>query len=729
MDFGMRFSRVVTFVTGAIAFAACGASAPSGAGPPAPRVGPPPRAQDSAPAPAGASQARRRALAAFGRTPLAFARNGGQAAARVRYLARDGDTSLLFADRDVTLVFREAVAPAANLGHGLALRLRFVGPDPGVTLQAGPRSVETVNHLVGDASRWRRGLPTHAALTYRGVWPGIDLVFRGRGGRLKYEFHVAPGADVRSIHLAYRGVRRLAVGAGGRLLIRTAFGTLTDGAPVSYQRRGVGRVPVHSRYAPRGAAGYGFVLGPDYDPARPLVIDPGIAYSTFLGGTGADEGMGVAVDEHGSAYVTGRTLSADYPSTPGVFDEAVGGPYGTDAFVTKLDPSGSTVVYSTFVGGSDTDEASAIAIDGDGRAYITGQTWSTDYPTTAGAPAPAGAGDAFVTGLSADGSTLAHSTLLGGSGRDSGLAVAAAGRAVSVTGYTASADFPTTGDALDPSFNGTTDAFVTQYDTEDGGLAYSTFVGGSGGDAGLVAVDDQGGAYITGRTSSVDYPTTPNAFDSSLGGPVDAVVTKLGAGGSTLDYSTLLGGSGLDAGAAIAVDRRGRPHVTGVTASGDYPTSAGALDTSFNGVTDAFVTALDADGSVPAYSTFLGGADRDEGLGLALDEAGRDYVTGSTWSADHPTTADAVVPARNGSADVFVAKLGARASSLAYSTFLGGTGYDAGRGIAVDPSGRAVYVTGETLSPDHPTSPAAFDRGHNGGRDAFVTKLELGQAR
>jgi hypothetical protein len=271
---------------------------------------------------------------------------------------------------------------------------------------------------------------------------------------------------------------------------------------------------------------------------------------------------------------------------------------------------------------------------------------------------------------------------------------------------------------------------MAEFAIASGRLAYSTFVGGTGADAGSgIAADEQGGVYVTGRTSSGDYPTTASAFDSNLDGSVDAVVTKLQVGGPVLTYSTLLGGAAFDAGAAIAVDRRGRAHVTGVTASGNYPTTAAAHDASFGGVTDAFVTVLGTDGSAPAYSTFLGGGNRDEGLGIALDEEQRSYVTGLTWSPDYPTTADAAGLALKGSADAFMTRLGAGGGPLVYSTFIGGTDYDAGRAIAVDESGRRIYLTGETLSADHPTTSAAFDPGANGGRDAFVTRIDLAEPR
>jgi hypothetical protein len=725
--------RVVGVIGATTAFAACGATGPDNPGRSLSIAASPVSLAGTEPMGKGASAAGD-ALAALARVPLSFAPNAGQANGDVRYLARDRGTSLLFGDDNVRMIFSKPPdSRATTLARGLMLQLRFLRSDSTARLRAGPRDGGSVSHLVGDPSRWQGGLPTRSSLIYRGLWPGVDLVFRGRGGRLKYEFHVAPGSDVRSIRLAYAGARRLTIGPGGRLLIRTALGTLADDAPVSYQRHGAVRTRVRSRYTLRGtASAYGFALGSEYDPTRPLVIDPGIAYSTFLGGSGADEGMGIAVDQRGNAYVAGRTLSVDYPHTPGAFDPAIGGPSGSDAFVTKLDATGSRVLYSTYIGGGDTDEASAIAVDEDGNAFITGQTWSADYPVTldAALASSSAAGDAFVSELGADGSQLVHSTLLGGSSRDAGLAIARAGGGVYVTGYTASSDFPTTPDGFDLAFGGATDIFMAEFAIASGRLAYSTFVGGTGADAGFgIAADEQGGVYVTGRTSSGDYPTTASAFDSNLDGSVDAVVTKLQVGGPVLTYSTLLGGAAFDAGAAIAVDRRGRAHVTGVTASGDYPTTAAAHDASFGGVTDAFVTVLGTDGSAPAYSTFLGGGNRDEGLGIALDEEQRSHVTGLTWSPDYPTTADAAGLALKGSADAFMTRLGAGGGPLVYSTFIGGTDYDAGRAIAVDESGRRIYLTGETLSADHPTTSAAFDPGANGGRDAFVTRVDLAEPR
>jgi hypothetical protein len=332
-------------------------------------------------------------LDAYGKLPLSFIPNEGQTEEAVRYYAQGAGYGFFFTKEGATLSFSEAK------GRGHALGLDFLGADPDATLDARQRLAGKVNYLVGDdPSKWQQGLPTHAELLYGGLWPGIDMAVRGQGGNLKYEFHLKPGSSVEDVRLAYRGAEGLSVGAGGELLIQTSLGILKDAVPVSYQRIGGERVPVESRYTLKRDGGYGFAVGA-YDPRYPLVIDPGLDYSTFLGGTGFDFGSGIAVRD-GKAYVIGDTGSDDYPTTPGAFDRTYNGGRA-DAFVTKLNASGSALLYSTFLGGTGNDRGLDIAVDGRGRAYVTGATRSADYPTTRGAFDTTfnGAQDAFVTKL------------------------------------------------------------------------------------------------------------------------------------------------------------------------------------------------------------------------------------------------------------------------------------------------------------------------------------------
>jgi hypothetical protein len=287
----------------------------------------------------------------------------------VRYYAQGAGYGFFFTHKGITLSFVE------GKGRGNALALDFLGADPHATLEAHQQLAGKVNYLVGnDPAKWRQGLPTHAELLYGGLWPGIDMAVRGEGGNLKYEFHLKPGASVKDIRLGYRGAEGVSVGAGGGLLIQTSLGVLKDAAPVSYQLIGGERVPVKSGYRLPGDGGYGFAVGA-YDPRYPLIIDPRLAYSTFLGGTDSDNGSGIAVDGRGRAYVTGNTQSAGYPTTRGAFDTTFD---GFDAFVTKLNASGSALDYSTFLGVA---VAQDIAVRF-GKAYVTGFTESSDYPTT-----------------------------------------------------------------------------------------------------------------------------------------------------------------------------------------------------------------------------------------------------------------------------------------------------------------------------------------------------------
>jgi hypothetical protein len=330
---------------------------------------------------------------AYTKLPLSFNPNESQTEEAVRYYSQGAGYGFFFTKERAVLSF------ADGEGGGHALALSFLGANPHATLEAQKRLSGKVNYLIGDdPTKWQKGLPTHGELLYGGLWPGIDMAVRGEGGKLKYEFHLKPGASVEDVRLGYRGAEGLSVGAGGELLVRTSHGVLKDAAPVSYQLIGGERVPVKSHYRLTGDGGYGFAVG-SYDPRYPLVIDPGLDYSTFLGGGDFEQGSGIAVDERGRAYVTGSTISADFPTTPGAFDRTLN--TSQDAFVTKLNASGSALAYSTFLGGAFDDRGEGIAVR-EGRAYVTGNTISADYPTTPGAfdtTFNGGNTDVFVTRL------------------------------------------------------------------------------------------------------------------------------------------------------------------------------------------------------------------------------------------------------------------------------------------------------------------------------------------
>jgi hypothetical protein len=581
-------------------------------------------------------------------------------------------------------------------------------PDPEVS---GVQELPGRSHyfIGNDPSRWRMDVPHYARVSYREVYPGVDLVYHGSQRALEYDFVVSPASDPRRIRFHVEGPEEMRLDEEGNLVLQVRGGRLVQHAPLVYQDVEGERQRVTGGYVLRGGGDVGFEVGA-YDTRRPLVIDPVLEYSTYLGGSSLDVGNAIALDSSGSAYVTGSTLSTAFPTqTPFQADQGL-----EDAFVTKLSPSGSSLVYSTYLGGGDAEQAFGIAVDGSGSAYVTGFTSSTDFPTLSPYQTDQGGDDAFVTKLSPSGSSLVYSTYLGGSDSEqgNGIAVHGSGSAY-VTGHTISTDFPT----LNPyqGARGLVDAFVTKFSPSGSSLSYSTRLGGGDAEYGFgIAVDNSGSAYVTGPTLSTDFPTqNPYQVDQGL---QDAFLTKLSPSGSSLVYSTYLGGSDNDSANGIAVDGSGSAYVTGDTSSTDFP----ALNPyqGDQGMQDVFVTKVASSGSSLVYSTYLGGSDVDVGLGIAVDTSGSAYVTGQTTSTDFPTL-DAY-QTDQGSSDAFVTKLSRSGSTLAYSTYLGGSSSDRASGIAVD-GGESAYVTGLTASTDFPTqSPYQTDQGN---ADAFVAKL------
>jgi hypothetical protein len=596
-----------------------------------------------------------------------------------------------------------------------------------------------VSYLRGsEPSGWESGIPTYARVRYDEVYPGVDLLFHGSRGQLEYDFVVAPGADPSRIGLLFRGAA-LRLSARGDLVSDTPAGRIVHRAPLIYQETPSGRREVPGGFQLDGHR-VTFSVG-EYDAALALVIDPQVlAYSTFLGGSGGEEGLGIAVDDDGSAYVTGNTVdqTVDYPTTPGAYDVTHnGGTY--DAFVTKVNAAGTDVVYSTFLGGSGQDSGTGIAVDGSGNAYVTGysEDATTDYPTTTGAydQSHNGGFDVVVTKLNATGTApLTYSTFLGGTLNDfaSGIAVDGLGNAY-LTGRTADAttDYPVTTGAYDESHNGNEDAFVTKLNATGSAPTYSTFLGGLSADNGHgIAVDGAGAAYVTGESSEASappFPTTTGAYSEENNGSADVFVTKMNVAGSALTYSTFIGGSGIDIAYGIALDGSGNAHVTGQTADAttDFPITTGAYDGSHNGNDDAFATKMNAAGTDLMYSTLLGGSGGDLAQAIAVDGAGTAYLTGflDAASTDFPTTSGALAESANGGEEAFVTKVNAAGTSLVYSTFLGGSATDFGKAIAVDGSGN-TYVTGYTFddTTDFPTTAGAYDEAVD-GLDAFVAKL------
>ncbi len=562
-------------------------------------------------------------------------------------------------------LFLTATEAVLRNSQSAILRMKLVNANPASQIEGLDELPGKSNYFIGsDPQQWRAGVTNYAKVKYREVYPGVDLVYYGHERQLEYDFILAPGADPKQIKLAFDGAARMRIDGDGDLALGTAAGEVRQHRPVIYQEANGGRRLVDGRYVLLGQNEVGFEIG-EYDAGRPLVIDPVLSYATYLGGSANDFIRAIRVDAASNIYVAGNTLSADFPvvnalqPTYGGTSGSGGASFG-DTVVTKLNPAGA-IVYSTFLGGSGSDAANHMTIDTAGNVYLAGATFSTDYPLM---------------------------------------------------------------NPLQSTRRGPFTACVTKLNAAGNALVYSTYLGGSVGEfASGIAVDDVGAAYVTGGTSSADFPLV-NALQANLGGgpyPADVFVTKINAVGSAIVYSTFLGGNSSEVGFDIAVDVAGNVYVAGVTQSTNFPL-ANALQPNHGGaIDDAFVVKINPAGSALVYSTYLGGSGDEAVLGgIAVDQKGAAYVTGVTNSTNFPT-ANPFQPNSGGGFDAFVAKLNPSGSALEYSTYLGGNANDGASEVVPDGAGNA-YVSGGTSSANFPLA-RSLQSSLRGTSDAFVTKL------
>lgn len=617
---------------------------------------------------------------------------------------------------------------------GVHIKLSFIGA--ATDLQAKPFGRQTTRVSTIHGADRQSNQPAWAGVRYPDLYPGIDLVVTGKGGRL-YPYLVAARntnlqpawADVRlrvegADELALEGnLLRLSTVAGEFILplfpVLGADGAIYDGDLPTPRRSGKEVVS-----AP-------FAVGQiDSGPTDPQQYD--IFYSTFLDGSGISIGYGVAVEPStGITYIAGATTASDFPSTPGAFDPFHNGQW--DAFVVQLSSQGDSLGFATFIGGDRDDFAHTIALDQSGFVYVAGQTFSSDFPTTEGAydTEPNGSEDIFVLKLNPQGSALAYSTLVGGSGSDVpwSVAVDTLGQAF-VAGSTLSDSFPTTPGALQGTHGGDRDAFVLKLQADGSDLIYSTYLGGNGFDEILgleLAPGFAGGAFavVAGLTYSQDFPATLGAFDTERDGPTDAFLARIDAGGSNLVFSTFLGGSSGEGAYGLALDDAGFHYVSGHTSSPDFPTTPGAYDRSLDGGSDSFVARVNVDGSALGYATYLGGSSGESKTYVAVDDLGMAYVTGETLSPDFPVTASGTGNRNCGSFDAYALRLNATGSALSFGVVMGGSAADYPIRAAVDNSNQAVYYTGYTESYDFPTTPGAYDAEASTWTSAVAVKLAL----
>ena len=597
--------------------------------------------------------------------------------------------------------------------------LNFLGTE-GVTPIAREELSHNTNYFLGDGIELT-GIRGFKEVVYNNIWPGISLIYKATDLGAKYEYHVGLGADPAHIRIRSENHDALII-EKNKLQIQIEDEAFVDEGLAVLQ--GDDSIDASFVMLERDIIGFNVV---SYDSERPLIIDP-LIYSTYVGAEDYDSGRALAVDSSGNAYVTGTTDSLNFP-TENAYDYSYNGG-STDCFVFKLNSTGNGLLYSTFIGGEGWDSASSIKVDSSGSAYVTGTTDSQNFPTVNAFDDTYNEFlDCFVLKLNATGNGLLYSTFIGGNSSEYGVGIAidTSGRAY-VTGYTRSISFPTL-NAYDTSHNGFDDCFVLKLNSDGDQLLYSTYVGGEDTDrAFFISIDANDSAYVTGMSTSTDFPMV-SAYDDSFNGYDDCIVFKLNAAGDDLVYSTYVGGSVADIAGAIVVDQSYDAYVTGRTVSTNFPT-VNAYDDTHNGNMDCFVFKLNSTGNGLIYSTFVGGSVAgdvtlqpwDEGRSIAIDTSGNAYVTGLTDSSDFPTV-NAYDSTYNGLDDIFVFKLNPDGNALLYSTFVGGIANDAGNDIVLDSDGN-IYVVGITHSSDFPIL-NAFDDTYNGYSDVIVFKLEL----
>ena len=737
---------------------------------------------------AGAAEpiASARMTESYGKLPLSFEANQGQTDAQVRFLSRGQGYSLFLTDSEAVLALRKpGNSEGAPRGYSMprvrpvvkpesirtdVVRMQLAGADPGLRVTGTEKLPGTANYLIGnDRTQWHKNVPTFSKVKYTAVYPGVDLIYYGNQQRLEYDFVVAPNADTKLIRLQFEGAKRLKLDPGGNLEIIAKNGKIAFHKPVIYQEIAGRRKPVEGQFTLQAKNTVGFKVG-DYNSALPLVLDPVLVYSTYLGGSTEDAASAIAIDSTGDAYVAGVSYSPNFPVTTGAFqtgnDKAT---TALTAFVAKLNPTGTGLIYATYLGGSTNDSADAVAVDADGNAYVAGETQSADFPVTSGSfqqTNPNGGlfYTAFVSKLNPTGTALLYSTFLGGTDSqfDSptgeqalGIALDAQGDAY-VAGSTASSDFPTTTGAFQTSitdFDGS--AFVAVLNPTGTGLIYATYLGRSGGGsvASSIAVDGSGNAYVGGTTSCGpsqtlcgNFPVTTGAFQTTYTGDDAAFVAALNPTGTGLLYATYLGGSTLtqsdgsaEAVNAIALDASGDAFVAGRTSSTKFPVTTGAFQTTNqNGNADeqssGFVAKINPAGGSLLYSTYLGGNYPTVVYAIQVDSSGDAYVAGNTTATNFPVTADALQstnPTISTSGSGFLTELNPQGSALVSSTYFGGNNGASINGLSLD-SSLHVYLAGSTLSTNFPVTPGAFQTTNpdsilgSAAASAFVSKINLG---
>ncbi|MFC2130363.1 SBBP repeat-containing protein [Bacteroidota bacterium] len=689
-----------------------------------------------------------------------FIENKGQWAQEVRFLAMTGGMNAWVTDKGVVYDFYKienrnqqsdvlkqekynhelgitnyklkdgsGISENERIGH--VVKMTFENASANRNYIGIKKSETYFNYFLGnDSDKWASYVPQYEEVIIKNIYDGIDYRLYFDEGNLRYDLNAQPFTKPNLIKMKYEGQDYLEINEEGELVIGTSIGEIINQKLYAWQKQKTNQVDCVFKIDEKGNVGF---ETNNYNPAELLIIDP-VFFATCIGANSNDWGWDIALDTLNNMYITGRTYSKKFPTSIGAYDTTING--NLDCFVGKMSNDGYTLLYSTFIGGSMDDYCYGIAIDKSYYAYVTGFTESRDFPTTSGAfdESYNSGGDIFVSKINADGSSLIYSTYLGGNSSDYGncIVIDESNNAY-ITGSTRSRTnpFPTTPGAFNEIFNGGEDIIVSKFSADGSSLVYSTLIGGSAYDWGnSIVLDRENNAYLTGVTASSDFPVTPGAYEQSKKGMGDAFACKLNKDGSSVIYATYIGGEnynygandGYSSGNAIAVDSLCNAYITGMTNSASFPVTSGAFDKSFNGYFDSFVCKINNDCSSLVYSTFLGGSHLDQGYDIAVSTMNNAYITGMTYSTNFPTTAGTHNESYNANPDVFICKLDSQGTRVIYSTYIGGSGHDIGYGLKLDRNNN-VYLCGSTGSDDFPYTTDTYVDSINKYNNAFICKL------